>query len=103
MQLTAIRDHIVFQFIDKITIDNRFVRENTETGLYLGASFDESAKTARWAKVLAIGPDADRIFLRPDIEVLIEALKWTEAANIPNVGKVWRTDQKQILGYRTKK
>lgn len=98
--ITAIRNHIVFKFVDKINVNNQFVRDDSNGGIILGASFDESAKGARWATIVSAGPDTSPILKQPNIQVLIDSLKWTDASMIEGIGKVWRTDETHILGYK---
>ena len=98
MKLTAIRNHIIFEFIDKIDSNNQFT-QTTETGIHIVGHFDSSAKEPRWARVVSTGPTVDEDLCNPGCEVLIENLKWTEGALFEGK-KYWRTDDKQVLAYR---
>jgi len=99
MTLKAIRNHIVFQFLDKVNNEGQFIKPTTQSGLYLGASFDDSAKSARWARILATGPECCSHMTVPGCEILIENLKWTLGATHEGQ-KFWRTDETCVLAYR---
>lgn len=98
MKLTAIRNHILFEFLDKLDKNGQFT-QTTSFGLHLMGDHSDSANSSRWAKVLATGPDVATELTRPNCEVLIENLRWTEGVVFE--GKTyWKTDDKQILAYR---
>lgn len=98
MTVAAIRNHIIFEFLDNIDSRNQFT-ETTGAGIHVVGHFDDSAKNARWAKVLATGPHVDEQLCGPNCEILIENLKWTEGVNY-NGKKYWRTDDRQVLAFR---
>ena len=98
MKLSAIRNHIIFEFLDKLDSSNQFT-ETTDAGLHIVGHFESSAKQPRWARVLTVGPDVDLDLANEGCEVLIENLKWTEGVVLEGK-KVWRTDDKQVLAYR---
>lgn len=99
MQIRAIKNHIVFQFVDEVTLSGHFVRSH-ESGLILGTHYDDSAKQHRWARVISAGPDCCDEIKQPGVEILIENLRWNEGAKL-NGQKYWKTDENQLLGYRT--
>lgn len=98
MKLNPIRNHIIFEFLDKLDSQNQFT-QTTETGIHIVGHFDNSAKEPRWAKVLALGPNVSDELRQPGCEILIENLRWTEGVEFEGK-KYWRTDDKQVLAYR---
>jgi co-chaperonin GroES (HSP10) len=98
MKLSAICNHILFEFLDSINSASQFV-EKTAGGLILAADFDESSKRPRWARVVSVGPKADDILRQEGCEILIENLRWTEGVYFEGK-KIWRTDDTQVLAYR---
>jgi hypothetical protein len=58
------------------------------------------ASTARWATVLAIGPEVKEIVIGDNI--LIETLKWTEGCTMSDGNKVWRTTEEWVMCVRKK-
>jgi len=97
--LQSIKDHIIFQFLDQVDSRGMFLPERTLSGLYRPTSSDDSAKLPRWAKVVALGPDCDEDLRVEGCEILIGALRWTKGGKC-NGQSYWRTDQKEVLGYR---
>ena len=90
--LKPIHDAILFTFVDPIK-GIMFV-EQTVSGIFLGQSHVKSATTARWAKVLAIGPEVDNCGAGDT--VLVEPLMWTEGFNFQKI-RIWKTDASKIL------
>lgn len=97
MKLTAIHNHIIFEFVDA-TSKGQFT-EKTEAGIQLLGHFDNSSKEPRWARVLVTGPDVDSELCTPGCEILIDNLRWTEGVELDGK-KYWRTDDKQVLAFR---
>lgn len=98
MKLTAISNHILFEFLDALNTEAQFV-ETTAGGLLLAADFDESAKHPRWARVVSTGPVTTSELTSAGCEILIENLRWTEGVMFQGK-KLWRTDDTQVLAYR---
>lgn len=99
MEIRAIRNHILFQFIDRVTARGEFEEEKTKSGIIINSHFDTSAKTSRWARIVSLGPDCSNYLRELGCEILIENLKWTKG--VPFSGQtVWKTDENQILAYR---
>lgn len=98
MKIKAIKNHVVFQFVDAIDSAGQFIR-TSETGIWLGGHYDDSAKAHRWGKVVSVGPKCSDELRTPGCEVLIENLRWTERAILEGQS-YWRTDETQVLGYR---
>lgn len=96
MKLHAIRNHIIFQFVDKTDSKGQFVEE-TKWGLQITGSFDDSAKLPRWGTVISTGPDCADV--EPGQQVLIHALKWTSWFEVDGE-KMWRTDESQVAVIR---
>ena len=98
MKIKAIKNHIIFEFLDGLNSNRQFT-QTTESGLHVVGHFDNSAKEPRWGKILATGPDVDADLLVDGCEVLIDNLKWTEGVEFEGK-KYWRTDDNQVLAYR---
>jgi hypothetical protein len=98
MKLHAIRNHIIFQFVDDIDSKGQFVSK-TSSGFILPGHYDSSAKEARWAKVISAGPECDEVLKREGCEILIAPLRWTKGSRFDGQ-TFWRTDQNQVLGYK---
>lgn len=99
MKLRAIRNHIIFQFVDRVTSTGRFTPERSHGGIHLLANNDDSAKEPRWVKVISAGPDCSEQVTQPNVELLVDALRWTAGAKFEDQ-TYWRTDETQILAYR---
>lgn len=99
MNIRAIHNQILFQFLDKVTFDGFFEEEKTSSGLVILGGFDTSAKTSRWAKIISLGPACSKILKKEGCEILIENLKWTKG--VPLDGEMlWKTDEDMLLAYR---
>jgi co-chaperonin GroES (HSP10) len=98
MKIKAIRNHIIFEFLDGLNSQNQFT-QTTESGIHVAGHFDASAKEPRWARILAVGPDVDDDLRAPNCEILIENLRWTEGV-VYQGKKYWRTDENQVLACR---
>jgi hypothetical protein len=99
MNITAIQNHIIFEFIDSITNAGMFDDTATASGIALLKSVDDSASQARWAKVISAGPDCCAELHTIGCEVMVEHLKWTQGVEFGG-GKVWRTDDSNVMLYR---
>lgn len=99
MNIRAIHNHILFQFLDRVRLDGKFEEEKSPGGIIIQSHFDTSAKTSRWAKIISLGPDCSDILRKEGCEILIENLKWTKGVSFDNQ-MVWRTDEDQLLAYR---
>lgn len=97
--LHALHNHILFQFVDRVTTAGTFEESQTQGGIIMLSDNDKSAKTSRWAKIISLGPKCSKVFTQPNCEILIENLRWTEGAKF-NGETIWRTDENQILAYR---
>jgi len=92
VELQAIKDQIVFKFIEDVT--NGKFNEKTAAGVLLVADSSKQAKNNRWGMIINTGPDVEDF--EPDDVVLIEALQWTPSIQMRN--KVyWVTQQSAIL------
>lgn len=97
--ITAIYNHIVFQFVDRVNSKGLFDETVTAGGIQLIGDSDKSAKQARWAKIISLGPDCSDELRHKGCEILIENLRWSPGVKY-NDQFFWRTDEKQLLGYR---
>jgi len=98
MQIKPIKNHIVFQFLDAVDSKGQFVR-TTKSGIILGSHYDDSAKSARWANVIAVGPQVCEELRVEGCQILVAPLKWTSFF-LFNDQKHWRTDENEVLMYR---
>lgn len=92
MIIEAVRNYVIFKFVEDITGD-RFI--NKTSSQILVTSDDRNQTTyPRWGKVEAIGPDVDGIELGE--YVLVDAGKWTSHFYV-NGERYWKTDTNEIL------
>ena len=89
--------NIVFKFVDRVNSKGEFEREKSAGGIELLAGFDDSAKTPRWANVIAVGPDVKNV--KPGDQALLPALRWTAGVSFGE-SKFWKTDETQIVAIR---
>lgn len=99
MNITPIYNHIIFEFIDKLNLDRQFT-ETTASGIHVVGDHNSSANAPRWARIIATGPDVEPDLLQGHCEILIDNLRWTEGVLYAGK-KYWRTDDNQVLAYRT--
>lgn len=99
MNIQAIRNHIVFQFLDRVDLKGQFEEQRTGGGIVLIGDHDKSAKNARWAKIVSLGPDCSNVLRVEGCEILIDNLRWSPGVKYKEQF-VWRTDEDQLLGYR---
>lgn len=98
-ELRAIRNHIIFQFLNKKVkhMDVNQFEETTDWGLTFVRS-DDSAGLPRWGVVTSVGPEVPED-IQVGMTVLIDALKWTDGFEFEREW-YWRTDSDHILGIR---
>jgi len=94
MKLTAIGKGIIFQFVDAINSKGEFDKSDTETGIMLKSSFDDSAKEPRWVKVTSAGKDCE--YVKTGDVVLLPALRWTEGSKLGDQ-KYWKSDESEVV------
>lgn len=99
MIIEAIHNHIVFEFLDKVTNAGMFEPQKTEGGIELLKSADDSAGQPRWARIISLGPECSEELRNPNCEILIENLKWTAGVKFGSTN-VWRTDESHVVAYR---
>jgi hypothetical protein len=92
MDLSAIKNHILFEFSDQV-INKAFANETTWGFTVLDRN--EDVKLARWAKVLACGPDVNSDINVGDY-IYIEPLAWTTKVAI-NKKDYWMTNDTKVL------
>jgi len=105
MKLKPIHNHIIFKFVDGMKRlasttgkDQTMFEEKTNWGFEISAgqnSYDESAKRARWATVVAVGHEVPEE-ITPGVAILIEPLKWTKGFSFEGE-MFWRTDSDWVL------
>lgn len=99
MNIRPIKKSFVFQFNDAVTSKGEFDNGTTAGGIILQPSFDDSAKQARWVTIVAAGNDCDDAVFRPGAQVLLPALRWTEASKLEGQ-KIWKSDETQVVAYK---
>lgn len=97
MQIKAIRNNIIFKFVDATNTKGEFQKTATQSGIQLLGSFDESAKTPRWVNVVDSGPDCKHV--KPGTQALLPALRWTNGTKF-NDERIWKTDEKEVVAFR---
>lgn len=98
MAIIPLGNTIVFKFLDRVNNKGEFERDATASGIQLLAGFDDSAKTPRWVRVLAVGPKVENI--NAGDQILLPALRWTAGVTYGE-SKFWKTDEKQVVAKRT--
>ena len=94
-ELRALGKSFLFQFQEQINSRGEFHQKLGDSlGLITIASYEDSAKAARWVKVVAVGPQVTQ-FEVGDV-VLLPALRWTESAETAK-GKVWRSTEIEVV------
>ncbi len=87
-------NNILFQFTDEVRGGMFFDVE--KSGIVVGKSNDMSAKTSRWGKVIAVGPDVSPDEVKVGQNILIEALRWTESFTVDGQ-KYWFTRVPEVM------
>lgn len=94
--IEPLRNHIIFQFIEKKRshMGVKQFEEETDWGLKF-VRVDDSTQNPRWGVVTHVGPEVPAE-IQPGVRVLIDKLKWT---NEIQVGEefYWRTDYDCLL------
>lgn len=96
--LTPIRNSIIFAFRESTT-NGKFL-DKSDSGIILGTSTtNDMVNRARWATVVAVGPDVQDPNICAGATVLIEPLQWTTGFVHDGV-QIWKTDESKILALR---
>jgi hypothetical protein len=96
MKLLPLKNNVMFTFIESTGgTKGRFHELIRSSGIYVPPTV-AAQKVARWAVVVAAGPDAT---VEPGDYILIESLMWMEGVKYEGVegGKIWKTDDQKIL------
>lgn len=100
MKLRAIRNSILFAFLQKETKQGYF-SEETKWGFTITPNksrqktgFDESVKKGRWAKVLLVGPECKEV--ETGDYVCLEPQMWTNGFNYEGI-KIRKSDETKIM------
>lgn len=96
MGLITYNNNIVFQFVDAVNAKGQFEKGQTESGILLQASFDDSAKDPRWVTVTAVG---EKCTVQVGQQVLLPNLRWTSGFK-HNGEMFWKTDESQAVAVR---
>lgn len=99
MNIKPIKKSFVFRFNDAVTSKGEFDNGTTAGGIILQSSFDDSAKQARWVTIVAAGNECDTTVFSPGSQVLLPALRWTEASKLEGQ-KIWKSDETQVVAYK---
>lgn len=98
MTIRAIKNSIIFRFLDKVNSKGEFEKGTTNSGLYVRATVDDSAKAPRWVTVLGAGPECK--WIKDGCQVLLPALRWTAASRLDGES-YWKSDETQVAAMRT--
>lgn len=98
MQIKAIRNKIIVQFLDQINSDGTFTNRAKPSSSMLimptkRSDFSEQS-VARWAVVTSVGSEVAEIAIGD--YVLIEPLKWTTSVEVDGQ-KYWQTEEQFIM------
>jgi len=93
MAIRPLGRNFLFAFLND-TVEGQFLQKNKGRILLTRPETDKQGTYARWAKVLAVGPDVED-FKNGDI-VLIQPGKWTIGFDHEGV-KVWKSDDEWVL------
>lgn len=94
--MQPIKDGLFFTFIDETS--NSAFTNSASNGIIMVNGAGAQADVARWAKVVAVGPDCRDV--HPGDEVLVEAGMWTVA--FENSGqRQWKTDESKLIVVRS--
>lgn len=93
MALRPLANTFLFAFFNE-TSQGRFIERTKGKIILTNQDLDVQGKYARWAKVLAVGPDVVD-FKNGDI-VLIEAGMWTTGFKHDGV-QVWKSDDSKVV------
>lgn len=93
MVLNPLGKTFLFQFCNDTT-EGVFKAKNKGRIIIAGTTVDRQGDYARWAKVMAIGPEVVD-FKVGDI-VLIGALRWTKGLTHKDV-MIWKSDESEVL------
>ena len=106
MSLKAIRNHIIFQFEDEVSLGRGRMfgqggfKETTNWGFELTFAHHDHAEAltkARVAKIIAVGHEAARDFKVGD-RILIEPTMWSTHFMYEDE-PYWRTDSSKVIGF----
>jgi co-chaperonin GroES (HSP10) len=98
MNLSPIKNAVLFQFLDETNSSTGKFTERSAGILYIGSVQNNQSTKPRWGKVLAVGPTVDGVEVGDFI--LIEAGKWTVRTEVDGV-PLWKTDDTWIIGATT--
>jgi co-chaperonin GroES (HSP10) len=98
MEIRALHNQILFQFVDRVNTIGQFEEQKTEGGILILGDHDKSAKISRWATIVSLGPDCSDELRVPGCKILIENLRWTNGVKYEGQ-MIWKTDETQLLGY----
>jgi len=97
MKLTAIKNNIIFKFVEGVNSSGEFEKTETASIIHQLANFDESAKDPRWVKIVSVGPDCT--FVKEGMQVLLPALRWTNSTKFDGE-RIWKSDETQVVAWR---
>lgn len=93
MKVVALGNGFMFHFKDEVNSKGEFVRTNTQSGIILKSTVDNSAKQPRWVKVSGVGPDCT--FIKDGDMALLPSLRWTSGLKF-NDTTIWKSDEKEV-------
>lgn len=94
MNITPIRNNIIFTFEDRVDSAGSFRAPSSAGGLYVASDRGDSAKLPRWATAVSVGPDCTRV--KAGDRFLLPALRWTNNVKVDDQ-RVWKTDESEVV------
>lgn len=95
MNLQPLHNYILFRFVDDTSNDS--LVSKTESGILMTKNLDyNEQRDARWAKVIAVGPEVMDETININEYILIEPLQWTVGVDFGD-GTLWRTDESKVM------
>lgn len=93
-KLRALGSTILFTFLDDTGGAKGRFSERTKGQIIIPVLDSAQHKTARWGKVVSVGPNV--VGVSPGEFILIQALQWTRAAEFDGE-KIWKTNDEQVI------
>ena len=97
MKVKPIKNNIQFQFVDATLLNGEFAGGTSKGGIHTIKSVDDTARTPRWVKAVAVGSECKHI--REGDTFLLPALRWTKPVTVGDE-RIWKTDESEAVGVQ---
>lgn len=87
-------NNIIFKFLYDTDSDTGMFQDQTESGIQILKNHEDTTKSPRWGKIVALGSEVTDISLTDYI--LIEPLMWTDSVTHDG-SKYWSTNIDKIM------